>query len=190
MARKDTEVPYTLRADAIAHMTLEEIKVVLRAADDITGCGGRTLVTLILKGSKQHSVVKHHLDRSPAYGALAHVPLDDIRQRVDWCIIHGYLDIRYEGRLPVIIYTQKGWIMEKQTRIKEYLTLFNKMLDTGDFNLSFMKDRNREITFELLDAIEQTHEPRYIPLLDSWAATDYKKVAARIRKVITSLAGR
>ena len=41
--------------------------------------------------------------------------------------------------------------------------------------------------FMLLDKVEATSDPKYIPILESWERSDYKKVKKRIRSVIHKL---
>jgi hypothetical protein len=41
--------------------------------------------------------------------------------------------------------------------------------------------------FLLLDKIENTGSPKYIPLLEAWAQIDYRKVQQRIWQVIHNL---
>ena len=62
------------------------------------------------------------------------------------------------------------------------------MLKSGcSLNMSYLKDRNRELIWMLLDKIEATNDGRYIPILEAWEKIDYKKVRKRIRQVINSL---
>jgi type IV secretory pathway VirB4 component len=63
------------------------------------------------------------------------------------------------------------------------------MLDsgTGLFNMTFLKDRNRDLIFLLLDKIKATNDKKYIPLLEAWKAIDFKKVQAVIQHVINHL---
>jgi len=39
----------------------------------------------------------------------------------------------------------------------------------------------------LLDKVEATGDPKYIPLLEAWQQIDYKKVRQRIRQVVNHL---
>ncbi len=41
--------------------------------------------------------------------------------------------------------------------------------------------------WEFLDKIERDGDERFIPLLERWAAVDYKKVRARIAEVVKHL---
>ena len=55
--------------------------------------------------------------------------------------------------------------------------------------MSDLKDRNRQVIWRLLDKIEASGDPRYIPALEAWEPIDYRKVRARIRSVIRVLRG-
>jgi len=52
MSRKVRRVPVSLDSKGIRHLADSEIALILRGADDLIGTGGRTLLTRILKGSK------------------------------------------------------------------------------------------------------------------------------------------
>jgi hypothetical protein len=90
----------------------EQIKVILRAADEIIAKGGRTLLAKILKGSREKKVLQLELDRCPVYGYFKSETLDEIIQKIDWMIDHDFLDIEYNGKLPMIIFTERGWHIE------------------------------------------------------------------------------
>ena len=109
--------------------------------------------------------------------------------RVDWVIVNGYLRIEYDYRLPLLVYTGKGWEIEKDTYSDELLRGFDKMLESGCslFNMNYLKDRNRELILMLLDKVEATGHRKYLPILESWEMIDYKKVRERIGKVIAHL---
>jgi len=53
--------------------------------------------------------------------------------------------------------------------------------------MSYLKDRNRGMIMLLLDKVEATGDPKYIPLLEAWQQIDYKKVRQRIRQVVNHL---
>ena len=87
------------------------------------------------------------------------------------------------------MYTEKGWAIEKETYADELLHGFDDMLATGHrpFDMSYLKDRNRGMILRLLDKVEDTRDPKYIPLLEAWEQIDYKKVRQRIQQVISYL---
>lgn len=80
----------------------------MRGADELIATGGRNLLAKILKGSKDKKLLHYGLDKSPVYGFYKELKIEDITARIDWLIKKGYLDIEYSGRLPVIVYTDRG----------------------------------------------------------------------------------
>ena len=68
MSRKKARVRYDLDSGDIRNLTDEEIKAILRAADELIATGGRSMLAKILKGSKDKKLLEHELDQSPAYG--------------------------------------------------------------------------------------------------------------------------
>jgi hypothetical protein len=153
--------------------------------------GRRSMLTKILKGSRAKRVIELGLNHNPVYGFYTDLPLDDVRSRIDWVILNGYLEIEYDYRLPMLVYTEKGWEIEKETYADELLAGFDKLLESGDahFDMTYLKDRNRGMILMLLDKVEATGDEKYIPILMAWEKVDYQKVQKRIRNVIRSIRG-
>jgi hypothetical protein len=105
--------------------------------------------------------------------------------------LHGYLDFEYDWRLPVLVYTEWGWEIERETYARELLEGFGELLATGqtEFDMTYLKDRARDMILILLDLVEESGDAKYIPLLKAWAEVDYKKVRKRINQVIRHLNG-
>ena len=99
------------------------------------------------------------------------------------------MDIEYDYRLPLLIYTRKGWEIEMETYTDELLAEFDELVASGQkhFLMTLLKDRNREMILLLLDKVEESGDPKYIPLLKDWAKIDYKKVIKRIHSVIRNI---
>jgi len=189
MSRKISRVPYRLDAKNISHLPLDEIKKIIRGADSIVGEGGRNLLAKILKGSREKRVLELHLDKVPVYGCFKDLTIKQITEKIDWVILNGYLRIEYDYRLPLLYHTARGWEIAKEIRINEIIGQFDEMLESGVdyYNMRFLKDRNREMIFELLEKIKESKKREYIPLLEAWEKIDYKKVRNRIRSVIEEL---
>jgi hypothetical protein len=83
----------------------------------------------------------------------------------------------------------EGWEIERETFTDELLRGFDEMLAAGriPFDMSYLKDRNRGMITLLLNKVEATRDPKYVPLLEAWEQIDYKKVRTRIRQVIHRL---
>ena len=189
MSRKVQRVRYRLDAKGITALPLDEIAAILRGADTLIMSGGRSMLVKILKGSRDKKLLDLHLDESPVYGYYNHLTMDEISARVDWVILNGYMYIEYDYRLPLLCYTAKGWEIERETFARELLHGFDEMLtaDQRAFDMTYLKDGPRDMIFLLLEMVEKTEDPKYIPLLAAWAQVDYKKVRKRIRQVVDRL---
>ncbi|MCD6355484.1 MAG: hypothetical protein J7L95_08040 [Prolixibacteraceae bacterium] len=188
MSKRYPKYEFSLNSQGIKDLSFEEIKAILRAADELIAAGGRSLLSKILKGSKDKKVMKHNLDSCPVYGFYKSLPLPEITKRVDWMIDNGYLGIDYAGKLPVIVFSKTGWEIERETYAEELFQKMQHLLDTGDYSfVSELKDRNRGMILLLIEKIQNTDNPKFIPLLKAWQAVDYKKVQAALQRTIHSL---
>lgn len=189
MSRKVQRVHYDLDPKDVKKLPPEELKVILRGADELIGSGGRSLLVKILKGSHAQDVLQHHLDQCPVHGYFHHLPADQILARIDRAILDGYLKVEYDYRLPILVFTAAGWEIEKETFANELLAGFDELLRTSQppYNMSYLKDRNRSLIWCLLDKIEASGNPKYLPLLEAWQQIDYKKVKQRIEEVMRKI---
>jgi hypothetical protein len=186
MTRQKTRVYPHLDTKATKSLPMDEVRVILRAADDIIDAGGRTLLTKILRGSRSQDVLSRGLDQNPAYGLYKALPEEEVLARIDWTILHGYLRIVFEGRLPVLVYTPTGWGIERETYANEIIHAFDRLLDSAQrrpYALDYLKDKNRELILLVLEKIQALGDRKYVPVLEDWAQLDYKKVRQRIREV-------
>jgi hypothetical protein len=192
MGRKVRRVPFHLDSKDIQDLPFDEIKWILRGADNLIMRGGRNLLAKLLKGSKDKKILERQLDKNPAYGYLHQNTIEEITAKIDWMILKGYLDIEYDYRLPLLAYTRKGWEIEMDTYTDELLAEFDRLIAGGQkhFLMTHLKDRNREMILLLLDKVEATGDPGYFPLLKDWAEIDYKKVKKRINSVIRNIGGK
>ncbi|UOQ83467.1 RQC-minor-1 family DNA-binding protein [Gracilibacillus salinarum] len=169
--------------------SVEEIKVILRAADELIGQGGKTLLAKILKGSREKRVLELDLDECPVYGYFKSEKIDVVKEKIDWMIDHKFLEIQYSGKLPMIIYTERGWIIERDQRVDEFLDEWQEWIKQGmqDVDMTYLKGRNREMLFLLLEKVYESGNQAYIPYLKLWKQVDYKKVKAAIQETIEAL---
>ncbi|MEA2239327.1 MAG: hypothetical protein QOC81_4051 [Thermoanaerobaculia bacterium] len=186
--RRDQRVSYSLDASGVAALSDVEIAAILRGADAMIARGGRTQLSKLLKGSREATLIEHGLDQNPSHGFYRNLTLDEILKRIDWAILHEYLRVEYNYRLPVLVFTPKGWAIEVVIRAEELLRGFDARLAAEPpYDLSDLKDRNREMILLLLDKIEASGRRDFVPLLLAWSAIDYAKVRARIAGVIRTL---
>ena len=99
--------------------------------------------------------------------------------------------IEYEGQLPVLIFTQQGWEIERKNMVEEIVRGFDDMLASspGPYAMEYLKDRNRSMILAVLDRAQASGDAKYLPLIDAWERIDYQKVSQRIRQVKLHLAG-
>lgn len=188
MSRKKQRVRYELDIGNIRYLSDDEIKAILRAADELIAVGGRSMLAKILKGSKDKKVLEHGLNQCPAYGYYRDLAPQEITNRIDWMIKNGYLEIEYRDRLPMLIFSEIGWEIERETYTEELLQKFKGLLDEKDFSyVHELKDRNRGMILLLIEKIKMTGNARFIPLLKAWKEIEYKKVQHEIQGVIDFL---
>jgi superfamily II DNA helicase RecQ len=188
MGRKKERVRYDLDSGGIRKLTDDEIKAVLRAADEIIAIGGRSMLAKILKGSKDKKVLEHGLNLCPTYGFYMELTLAEITNRIDWMIQKDYLEIEYRDRLPLLVFSEKGWDIEKENCTEELLQKFTILLEGKDYSfIQQLKDKNRGMILLFIEKIKQTGNARFIPILKAWKEIEYKKVQAEIQRVIDYL---
>lgn len=184
MSRKVRRVPVSLDAGEIKDLPQEDIRMILRGADELISTGGRSMLAKILKGSKDKTIFKYKLNECPAYGYYQDMKLDDISKCIDWMIKKDYLRIEYDYRLPLLVFSEKGWQIEKETFAQE---LYQRMcLDVEEKKARVifeMKEVNRQVVMCVLDKIEKDGTKEFLPYLEAWKMLEVKKVAARIAEV-------
>ena len=188
MSRRSHRVAVHLDAKGLKELSNDDLKAVLRGADDIITQGGRTLLMRILRGSASKDVLDRSLDQSPVYGYFRDLPDDATLARIDWVILNGYLRIEYSNRLPLLVYTQKGWEIEREIYANELLENIEAALTDGPpYEMAHLKDRDRGMILLLLDKVSATGNRNFIPALKAWKRVDYKKVQQRIQQTIQRL---
>lgn len=184
MSKKVRRVPVVLDAGEIKDLPQEDIRMILRGADELISTGGRSMLAKILKGSKDKKIFEYKLNECPAYGYYQDMKLDDISKYIDWMIKKDYLRIEYDYRLPLLVFSEKGWQIEKETFAQE---LYQRMcLDVEEKKarvLFEMKEVNRQVVMCVLDKIEKEGTEEFLPYLGAWKMLEVKKVAARIAEV-------
>lgn len=184
MSKKVRRVPVVLDAGEIKDLPQEDIQMILRGADELISTGGRSMLAKILKGSKDKTIFKYKLNECPAYGYYQDMKLDDISKCIDWMIKEDYLRIEYDYCLSLLVFSEKGWQIEKETFAQE---LYQRMcLDVEEKKARVifeMKEVNRQVVMCVLDKIEKEGTEEFLPYLEAWKMLEVKKVAARIAEV-------
>ena len=191
MSKKVRRVPVILDAGEIKDLPQEDIRMILRGADELISTGGRSMLAKILKGSKDKRIFDYKLNECPAYGYYQDMKLDDISKCIDWMIKKDYLRIEYDYRLPLLVFSEKGWQIEKETFAQE---LYRRMcLDVEEKKARVffeMKEVNRQVVMCVLDKIEKEGTEEFLPYLEAWKMLEVKKVAARISEVENKISKR
>lgn len=191
MSKKVRRVPVILDAGEIKDLPQEDIRMILRGADELISTGGRSMLAKILKGSKDKRIFEYKFNECPAYGYYQDMKLDDISKCIDWMIKKDYLRIEYDYRLPLLVFSEKGWQLEKETFAQE---LYQRMcLDVEEKKARVifeMKEVNRQVVMCVLDKIEKEGTEEFLPYLEAWKMLEVKKVAARISEVENKISKR
>ena len=152
MSRRSHRVAINLDTKGLKELSEDDLKAILRGADDIIAQGGRTLLMRILRGSASKDVLDRGLDQSTVYGYFRDLTNDATLARIDWVILNGYLRIEYANRLPLLVYTQEGWEIEREIYSNELLEKIEAALTDGPpYEMAHLKDRDRGMILLLLD---------------------------------------
>ena len=191
MSKKVRRVPVVLDAGEIKDLPQEDIQMILRGADELISTGGRSMLAKMLKGSKDKKIFEYKLNECPAYGYYQDMKLDDISKCIDWMIKEDYLRIEYDYRLPLLVFSEKGWQIEKETFAQELYQRMCLYVEEKKARVIFeMKEVNRQVVMCVLDKIEKDGTKEFLPYLEAWKMLEVKKVAARIIEVENKIAGK
>jgi hypothetical protein len=104
-------------------------------------------------------------------------------------IHHDFLELEYDGKLPMIVYKERGWLIETDQFADELISEWRDWIAEGNENpdMTYLKDRNRQMILLMLEKIKKSGEEEFIPYLRLWEEIDYKKVRAEIRETIRVL---
>ena len=191
MSKKVRRVPVSLDAGEIKDLPQEDIRMILRGADELISTGGRSMLAKILKGSKDKKIFEYKLNECPAYGYYQDMKLDDISKCIDWMIKKDYLRIEYDYRLPLLVFSEKGWQIEKETFAQEIYQRMCLDVKENKARVIFeMKEVNRQVVMRVLDKIEKDGTEEFLPYLEACKMLEVKKVAARIAEVENKISRR
>ena len=184
MSKKVRRVPVILDAGEIKDLPQEDIRMILRGADELISTGGRSMLAKILKGSKDKKIFEYKLNECPAYGYYHDLKLADIMHYIDWMIDEDYLRIKYDGRLPLLVFSDEGWEIEKETFAKELYQQF--CLDVKENNprvIHKLIKVNRKVILRILDIIEEEGNKEFIPCLEDYKKIETNRIGRRIIEV-------
>lgn len=191
MARKVRRVPVSLDSRGVGPLPDEEIRTILRGADELIGRGGRSLLAKVLKGSRQQAVLENDLDRSPVYGAMRELSIEEITKRIDWMIESRYLAYEYDYRLPLLVYTPLGWEIEKDIYADELLERLDRKIDDGTEleDITWLSERHPQVLDLVAERIGRSGDAKYLPFLqrrDQQASRRVRKGIAKATRACES----
>lgn len=159
----------------------EELTIILHGASSVIHLGGRSQLVKLLKGSRDKRILELGLDADESYGALSQLTLNEIAQRVDWTIEEGYLDYYYEWRQPLLMFTERGWELERPAVIESEFRQFCRDVEEGEMRMAErMTDIKYDFQLDVIELIGQRCDERCLPHLEAWS----DKTVKRIRKKI------
>ncbi len=189
MVPKVRRVHVNLDSSGVSSLSDEEIRTILRGADDLIMSGGRSLLARVLKGSKQKAVIEKELDRSPVYGAMRELSIDEITRRIDWMIEERYLAIEYDYRLPLLKYTALGWAIERDIYAAELLGRLDRQIEQGaqTRDIVWISERHPQVLELVVERISRSGDRKYLPFLRRWKNKASRRLSRPIRKAIEAL---
>lgn len=184
MSRRINRIPVILDTGNVKELSQEDIKMILRAADMCIMKAGRNMLAKILKGSKDKKVLELKLNECPACGYYHDMKLADIMHYIDWMIDEDYLQIKYDGRLPLLVFSDKGWEIEKETYAQELYQQFCLDVKENDPRVIHKLIKvNRKVVLRILDIIEEEGTKEFIPCLEAYRKIESKRIGRRIIEV-------
>jgi hypothetical protein len=188
MVKRRHTYPYHLDPGAVTALSDDEIVAILRATDPIIASGGRTLLAKILKGSKDKAVLAHELDSNPYYGAFADRSIKLITNMIDYCIMNDYLRIEYDKKMPILLYTDRGWAIERITYANELLVLIQTGVSTGNHDfIGRMLTVNPECVLLALRQLDTKDDQELQKALSVWLPQAKGKVKKKLNSLLSSL---
>lgn len=185
MRRLRNRIKYTLNAENVKTLSEDEMRAILRAAEELIHTGGRSTLAKILKGSQEEKLLDYGFDQCPSYGYYEDLSVEEITQRIDYMIVNKYLKVEYIGQASVLAFTNKGWKIERQTYMDEILM---KLTDAayGEYDdiLEELETVNPVIIQDVLHKIGEIKDPVYLDILEEWKVQEIPKVRSRIDQVI------
>lgn len=166
-----------------------ELCAIVRGADALVMRAGRTMLALILKGSRSQGVLERGWDGLPVYGALGALAIKAIRERVDWAIAHGYLQIERDRGADLLCLGPAGWELDRQIYAEEILLDFEakaaEPFQLGDY--MYLQEMNPEILTQVLDEVRRRRAAHLLPVLGAWRGFAGPAVRRRIDRVVVHL---
>lgn len=144
------------------------------------------MLAKILKGSKDKKVLEKQLDKCLVYGCFSQLSIEEITKKIDFLVRHDYLMIVYDYRLPLIVFSDKGWWIEKETYCDEWLVKLKKL---DEHLLEQLKNVNNQVKVLMIEKIVDMNDSSYLPYLKIWQSIESKRNRKMINQAINQLKG-
>jgi len=189
MAATHRDDPAGASTEEIQQLRFRDVAAILRCVDAWHGEGGRGRVAQVLKGSRNRGLLERGIQNCPVYAYFRDLTTRDIMARIDWVIDRGFLTTEHRGRTPKLVYTMRGWDIEKETLAAELVRGFDELLATGLslFNMNYLCERSPELLDRVLDKVLDKKDPKYLPILEAWLRVAPDSIRRRLGGVITEL---
>ena len=103
-------------------------------------------------------------------------------------VLNDYLDIDYNGRLPMIIFSEKGWETYKPFYADElYSCILKADKNIWSDLIEQLKQTNRQVVKLLLLKIGTSRNIGFIRFLEKWEEVEVRKVREMINKAVNKL---
>jgi hypothetical protein len=169
-------------------LTEEEYEWIIRRASEIAAKGGRSQLSLLLKGSKNKTLLKHDLDQSAAYGKLSFLTIEEIENRIDQVIRKGDLVLEYfGGDLPLIVMTDETWNRVRPWATQQEIARAARADDRALSEILIKwRNRPRQEQLHLIDTLSSLPHDIARRILDPWCKFAGKEVRSKIEAVLNS----
>ena len=101
------------------------------------------------------------------------------------CIVDGFLRIEHEGRMPVLVFTEKGWEIERQVYADELLLEIQVGVSIGNHDfIERMLRVNPVCVLLALGQLDNTKDPKLRAALEAWLPQAQGKVKKKLRSLL------
>jgi hypothetical protein len=192
MGRNRSRSPVYLHPEKAKALPMGEIQAILRGADSLVGKGGRSLLTKLLRGSRDKRILEHDLQHVPVYGCFLEYSEEEVRNKIDWLIEHHFLGIEYDGRLPMLVFEPLGWEIERETHAGELFATLSRMANEWEqpTDWRLFTQCQRDVAEIILSRVSDSGDIRFATLLQSWQISETRKRKALIQRVLNDLTAR
>lgn len=180
-------IPFPVRGDVA--VTDDERDAVLIAADEMIAKGGRDLLAQVLKGIHSEMVLASEGEKLKAFASLAGLTLAQIEAKIDKLLEDDLLRVEHYLGRTLLVHSPAGWERTKGLLAGRVYSSLLQRAETSDAKGLYgeIGRVHREVKFLVLARIEETRDPRFAPMLDSWRERETKPMKRRIGEVLERL---